>query len=276
MATVALDCSVIGNEARAGEYLAGQFLCGVDPGGRLAAQTTVSSIVLKPLDAAFSGQGAVTASAVRTVGFSTSVAGVGQIAAQSLPTKGFGASVAGQATVTHTLNVLVLVTLEARIQTVVPICGENLCNVLAIGGPLICGGSSGPHALVHADFVRNISWLFTPIEGKAQVGALMRPSTPFAAAVQGQAVLAARLNHTFQFGAEIAAKAEILPWLILKLTLAAAIQGKADLRVKINLDWLGPTVPVDEILVPTEEENWILVPTEEEDWLLVPTVERTM
>lgn len=75
MALVALDVGVIGNEARAGEYLSGGFLCGVDP-LRVTAGLAVSSVHYVLLDTTVQGQAAVGASLGKIVSLSCAVGAV--------------------------------------------------------------------------------------------------------------------------------------------------------------------------------------------------------
>jgi len=423
MATVAFDCAVAGNEARSGEYLAGQFLAGYDPvrftanltnlqfvpvTGGIAGQATVAPAlavthvvaatvagaaavsapmsrivsfgcvvtrqatvtaqvapvrtaaatvagtgaialalartrslvipisgagVVAPamtitnasfvrLDADVHGQATVTAQVARTVSFGCAVAGASAVsAAVSITSPNYitfaaavqgqaqvsadvrigstrllAASVAGQAAVDVGLGRLVLfsstvtgtgavnatatkiIPFEARIQTIVPICGENLCNVLAIGGPFICGGFSGPHALI-------------------DVGGLVGLAVDkvFPAEIVGQAEVGVSLGVTRSLAVDVEGVGVVdMPWLALQLSLIVPIGGYASITAKLLLFWTFPTVPVDILLPPTVEVPWILYPTlpgtgelvatveedvlleptEDEDWVLVPTVER--
>jgi len=423
MATVAFDCAVKGNEARSGEYLAGQFLAGYDPvrftanltniqfvpvtGGiagkatvapALAVTHTVAATVarssavsaslgrtvsfgctitrsatvvaqvapVRTMAATVAGAGAVAPTLARTrslvvpisraasvvvamepvnasfVRFDTVIARAAAVIAQASETRGLTASVSGLAVVAPDLTVVTpnyvtfgvsvqgqaqvsadvrigstrllaatvqgqaavdvplgrlilfsstvagagainvtatkIIPFEARIQTLVPICGENLCNVLAIGGPFICGGFSGPHAVIDVGGLVGlaIDKVFpAEIVGKAEVGASLGITRSLVVDVEGVGVVD-------------------MPWLALKLSLTVPIGGYASVKAKLLLFWTFPTVPVDILLPPTVEVPWILYPTlpgtgelvgtveenvlleptEDEDWVLVPTVER--
>jgi hypothetical protein len=359
-ANVFFAADIKGNEARAGEWLAGQFLAGYDPArfaaalsivqfvpatGGIAGQATVapSLSVVHTLAAGIAGTGALVAqeNPARNLGstvvgasavapslsvtnasfvsldtdihgqaavgadtqvasttqlaasvagqaavgvdiqvgvvrlLSTSVQGQAQVAAEFGKIISFSSSVSGQGAVAVSLTHLVQ--FEARIQTLVPICGENLCNVLATGGPFICGGFSGPHAMLSAG-----------------VGGLSVTKV-FPVDVVGQASVEASISLTRSLSVDLNGQAQVEPlWLALKLSLVVPIVGQSRVVVKLILVWTFPTVPVDILLPPTVEVPWILVPTtgasadllptvaedvlleatEEEDWILIPTTER--
>jgi len=276
--------------------------------GSLSAQQAVS----RGMAASVGGAAAVTPDLTVTpplggvVLFAAGIAGTGTVLPQASKSTGLAATVQGAAAVSPQLNKLAtfsatvagvgalqaqssrLITFEIAISTVVPLCGEHLV------GTFICGGDSGPHAVISFSPVITRNFPST-INGQAELEIEIRTSTPFAVAVDGKGNLDVRMNQTHGFFAQVGGQAEVLSVLGLRLALASQVVGKAEVKIKrLDYGWLLPTVPGNALLPPTTEGSWILVPTtegsgvlvptaeatgtlvptEEEDWVLVPTIER--
>lgn len=119
MATVALDCAVAGNEARAGEYLAGAYLAGYDPvrfvagvgraqevvGGIAGASSVGSSLsVTRPMAATVVGSSAVASQLAPLTGLAATVSGASALVAQETPFRGLAVPVAGASVVNGDLR----------------------------------------------------------------------------------------------------------------------------------------------------------------------------
>ena len=264
--------------------------------GQVGVQATEQESLVAPIVGKATVAPDLTVATASFITFSAGISGAAAISADRSTTVTFAAPIVRAATVISvTPTVIRLVLFEARIQTIIPLCGENLCNVLAIGGPFICGGFSGPHSVITIGTTRTLSWE-VPVHGQAEIEALLRPSLPFAAAIQGQAQAQAQSVLTLALAAAVQGQADVFARLNQLLNLPILIQGQAQVRAKLTYDWLGPTSPGDILLPPTQEVPWVLVPTadgsvtlvpseeedvvlaatEEEDSLLVPTTERSM
>jgi len=264
--------------------------------GQVGVQATEQESLVAPVVGKATVAPDLTVVSASFITFSAGISGAAAISADRSTTVTFAAPIVRAATVISvTPTVIRLVLFEARIQTILPLCGENLCNVLAIGGPFICGGFSGPHSVITIGTTRTLSWE-VPVHGQAEIEALLRTSIPFGVGIQGQAQIQAQSVLTLALAAAVQGQADVFARLNQLLNLIALIQGQAQVSAKLTYDWLGPTSPGDILLPPTVEVPWILVPTadgsvtlvpteeedvvlaatEEEDWLLVPTTERSM
>jgi len=264
--------------------------------GQVGVQATEQESLVAPVVGKATVAPDLTVVTASFITFSAGISGAAAISADRSTTVTFAAPIVRAATVISvTPTVIRLVLFEARIQTILPLCGENLCNVLAIGGPFICGGFSGPHSVITIGTTRTLSWE-VPVHGQAEIEALLRTSIPFGVGIQGQAQIQAQSVLTLALAAAVQGQADLFARLNQLLNLIALVQGQAQVRAKLTYDWLGPTSPGDILLPPTVEVPWILVPTadgsvtlvpteeedvvlaatEEEDWLLVPTTERSM
>jgi len=165
---------------------------------------------------------------------------------------------------------MALVTLEARIENIFPICGEHLV------GTFTCGGGDGPHASISQTVVKTLAWA-VDVQGQAEIVTLLLPSTSLSASVEGKASLAPPLGINRVLSVGVGGKAEILSLLTEQLNLGIEVEGRAKLKARLILRWIEATTPVDLLLQPTDEEDpvYAMIPSAEESWLLVSTADES-